>query len=164
MDNVTINITEAPINVTVNVEEAALSNLAVLHSLATAANDFLVASGVGVFVKKTLAEVKTILGLTDPFQTPVFANPLNLDATSHKDFKCGIITGNTTINLNNTSDGDAGMIILIIDGIGGYAVLPGVAFTVKLGTTSIVTTLNTKNVISWRKVGSDIYYTIIQAV
>lgn len=33
------------------------------HSLATAANDFLVASGVGVFVKKTLAEVKTALGL-----------------------------------------------------------------------------------------------------
>jgi hypothetical protein len=33
------------------------------HSLATAASDFLVASGVGAFVKKTLAEVKTILGL-----------------------------------------------------------------------------------------------------
>lgn len=33
------------------------------HSLATTANDFLVASGVGAFVKKTLAEVKTILGL-----------------------------------------------------------------------------------------------------
>lgn len=33
------------------------------HALATAANDFLVASGIGVFVKKTLAEVKTILGL-----------------------------------------------------------------------------------------------------
>jgi len=31
------------------------------HSLATAINDFLVASGVGVFVKKTLAEVKAIL-------------------------------------------------------------------------------------------------------
>jgi hypothetical protein len=33
------------------------------HSLATAVSDFLVASGVGQFVKKTLAEVKTILGL-----------------------------------------------------------------------------------------------------
>ncbi len=31
------------------------------HSLATAISDFLVASGVGVFVKKTLAEVKTLL-------------------------------------------------------------------------------------------------------
>ena len=35
----------------------------ILHSLATAANDFLVASGTGAFVKKTLAEVKTALGL-----------------------------------------------------------------------------------------------------
>lgn len=35
----------------------------ILHSLATAASDFLVASGAGVFVKKTLAEVKTILSL-----------------------------------------------------------------------------------------------------
>ena len=33
------------------------------HSLATAANDFLVASGAGVFVKKTLTEIKTLLGL-----------------------------------------------------------------------------------------------------
>jgi hypothetical protein len=31
------------------------------HSLATAVSDFLVASGAGVFVKKTLAEVKTLL-------------------------------------------------------------------------------------------------------
>lgn len=35
----------------------------VAHSLATAANDFLVASGAGSWIKKTLAEVKTILGL-----------------------------------------------------------------------------------------------------
>ncbi|MBU2613785.1 hypothetical protein KJ925_05035 [Patescibacteria group bacterium] len=34
-----------------------------IHALAAAANDFLVASGAGVFVKKTLAEVKAILGL-----------------------------------------------------------------------------------------------------
>ncbi len=33
------------------------------HSLATAANDMLMASGAGAFVKKTLAEVKTALGL-----------------------------------------------------------------------------------------------------
>src|SRR3990167_1066928 len=33
----------------------------VAHSLATAINDFLVASGAGAFVKKTLAEVKTLL-------------------------------------------------------------------------------------------------------
>lgn len=38
--------------------------LGIARSLATAANDFIVASGVGVFVKKTLAEVKTLLGLS----------------------------------------------------------------------------------------------------
>ena len=32
------------------------------HNLATAANDFLVASGAGVYVKKTLAETRAILG------------------------------------------------------------------------------------------------------
>lgn len=36
----------------------------VKHSLATAENDFLVASGAGVFVKKTLAEAKSILGVS----------------------------------------------------------------------------------------------------
>jgi len=35
----------------------------ILHSLATAANDFLVASGVGAYIKKTLAETRTILGV-----------------------------------------------------------------------------------------------------
>jgi hypothetical protein len=40
-----------------------LANLGgIAHSLATAANDFLVASGSGTFVKKTLAETLTILG------------------------------------------------------------------------------------------------------
>jgi len=34
----------------------------ILHSLATAANDFLVASGAGAYVKKTLAETLTVLG------------------------------------------------------------------------------------------------------
>lgn len=43
------------------------------HSLATAVSDFLVASGSGAFIKKTLAEVKTLLGLTVDGWTPVSA-------------------------------------------------------------------------------------------
>lgn len=39
----------------------------VKHSLATTGNDFLVASGSGEFVKKTLAETKTILGAGGDF-------------------------------------------------------------------------------------------------
>lgn len=96
------------------------------------------------------------------FQTPVFANPLPLDGTTYKDFKCGLITGNTTINLTNTVDGDAGMIELIIDGVGGYTVALGVMFTKKLGSTDIDTDANADNFISWRMVGTDIVYTIIQ--
>jgi len=45
-------------------QESATYSQAVRHSLATAANDFLVASASGQFVKKTLAETKTILGVT----------------------------------------------------------------------------------------------------
>jgi hypothetical protein len=37
------------------------------HSLATATSDFLVASGAGAFVKKTLAQTQTILGITGAF-------------------------------------------------------------------------------------------------
>lgn len=44
-------------------EVATLDTAKINHSLATAISDFLVASGPGEFVKKTLAEVKTILGL-----------------------------------------------------------------------------------------------------
>ncbi len=43
--------------------EAAAKNTSVSHTLATAVNDFIVASGAGTFVKKTLAEVKATLGL-----------------------------------------------------------------------------------------------------
>jgi hypothetical protein len=50
-------------------DHGALSGLAdddhpqyIKHSLATAANDFLAASGSGAFVKKTLAEVQALLG------------------------------------------------------------------------------------------------------
>ena len=45
-----------------HVLDAEVSAVAVAHSLATAINDFLVASGAGAFVKKTLAETLTILG------------------------------------------------------------------------------------------------------
>lgn len=96
----------------------------------------------------------------DGFQTPAFANPLILDATSHKDFKCGTITGDTTVNLYNASDGDSGVIELIMDGIGGYAVALGAMFTKKLGTASINTAAGKDNFVFWFKNGADIVYTI----
>jgi hypothetical protein len=98
------------------------------------------------------------------FQTPPFADPLDLDATLYKDFKCGTITGDTTINLNNTIDGDAGMIEILIDSTGGWVVALGTMFTKKLGETELVTDANADNFISWRMVGTDIVYTIAQVV
>lgn len=97
---------------------------------------------------------------SDSFQTSAFANPLNLDATIHKDFGPITITGSTTININNASDGDGGMIEIIIDGTGGYTVQLGTMFT--KGTGTISTAANADNIISWRKVGSTIKYAIIQ--
>ena len=98
----------------------------------------------------------------DAFQTPAFANPLALDGTLHKDFKAGLITGDTTVNLTGVVDGDSGMVELIIDGTGGYTVALGAMFTKQLGETDIDNTANADNFISWRKVGSDIVYTINQ--
>ncbi len=85
----------------------------------------------------------------DAFQTPVFANPLNLDATSHKDFKCGTITGNTTVNLNNASDGDSGVIELIMDATGGYTVTLGTMFVTKIGTNDIDAAASKMNYVFW---------------
>jgi hypothetical protein len=45
-------------------EKIALEKDVIKHALATAESDFLVASGAGTFVKKTLVETKTILGVT----------------------------------------------------------------------------------------------------
>ena len=45
-----------------HVLDAEVTAVAVAHALATAANDFLVASGSGAYIKKTLAETLTILG------------------------------------------------------------------------------------------------------
>lgn len=62
------------------------TNNFVSHSLATAANDFLVASGAGVFVKKTLAEVKTILGLGTAAYTAATDYVTHALATAANDF------------------------------------------------------------------------------
>ena len=54
------------------------------HSLATAINDFLVASGVGAFVKKTLAEVKSILGLGAlAYKSTVATGDIDNDAVTY---------------------------------------------------------------------------------
>ena len=58
----------------------------VKHSLATAANDFLVASGAGAFAKQTLAQVKTTLGLGTAAYTAATAYVTHALATAANDF------------------------------------------------------------------------------
>ncbi len=57
------NVDAVQTNLNAHTSAAAPHSGHIAHSLATAANDFLVASGAGAFVKKTLAEARTILGL-----------------------------------------------------------------------------------------------------
>lgn len=125
-------------------------------------NSFMISNSALAWVVKTLAQIKTILGLALPPQSVVFANPLALDATTYKDFKCASVTGDTTVNLTGESDGDAGMIELIIDGTGGYTVALGAMFTKNAGGGTIDTTASTDNIIAWTKSGSDIIYSINQ--
>lgn len=63
----TVMIVQSGVSKQATAEKVALADNGanVRHSLAVAANDMLVASGVGAFVKKSLAEVKAILGLGD---------------------------------------------------------------------------------------------------
>ncbi len=53
----------------------------ILHALATATNDFLVASGSGVYVKKTLAETKAILMSGFPLTGWLYRKKLIIDQT-----------------------------------------------------------------------------------
>ena len=97
-----------------------------------------------------------------PVQTLAFANPLAIDGTTYKDWKCASMTGNSTINLTNVLDGEAGMIEIIINATGGYTVSLGTMFTKNSGGGTIAVTANADNIIAWTKSGTDIVYCISQ--
>jgi hypothetical protein len=149
-----------------------------------AQNSFIVSDAALDWVVKTLAQVRVILGLGTAayqniayfalashnqsastitplsLQTAVFANPLNIDTVTYKDWKC-ILTGDTIIDLINAVDGDAGMLIFPIAGADGYTVTFNAAtFTKKIGTTSLDLTAGKENIVTWRKLGAEIYYII----
>ena len=103
--------------------------------------------------------------LSAPFQIGEIDSSGNyeLDATSYKDWIIEEVTDACTINLNNTSNGDAGMLEVIIDSVGGHLVELGVMFTKKMGVREFNNEAGADNIISWRKVGEDhIVYTIAQ--
>jgi hypothetical protein len=126
-----------------NVKQAYdLAAAAIPKSLATAANDFLVASGAGTWVKKTLAEVRTLLAclltsgdsmsgelnmqdnlLTRPYiknyaevigTTPATTGTVTLDLTTGNVFNL-TPTGNVTIGFSNPpANGRAGSATIIL--------------------------------------------------
>lgn len=104
-------------------------------------------------------------GSSSPFQTATYDATIEIDCTIYKDWIC-TVTGDCTINLNNTTDGDAGMLELIIDGDSSAAevtITLGTMWTKKMGLTDIDGGDAVDNIISWRKVGaSNIVYTIAQ--
>ena len=82
----------------------------ITHALAITANDFLVASGVGVFVKKTLTETKTILGLGTAASTALSTattlgggTPSDVTVPSQKAVKTYIDQWNPVLNNNSYS-------------------------------------------------------------
>jgi hypothetical protein len=95
---------------------------------------------------------------------PTFANPLICDASISKNFVCGTITGNTTINLTNYSDGERGLIVITMDGTGGYTIDLGTMFnsTVNHAVTAVtlVTTPLASTVIEYWVLDTDVYYRI----
>ena len=104
--------------------------------------------------------------LTKGFQTASFANPLNIDCTTYKDWIC-TITADTTVNLNNVSDGDAGMLELIMEGDSSgssFAITFGTMWTKKMGAVDLDVNDGADNIISWRAIGDgstqEIVYTI----
>lgn len=103
---------------------------------------------------------ETVLG----FQTATFANPLNIDCTTYKDWIC-TVTDDCTVNLNNVEDGDAGMLELIIDA-SGVDITFGTMWTKKLGLVNLDSSDGADNIISWRAIGDgstqEIIYTIGQ--
>lgn len=77
-----------------------------------------------------------------------FADPLNFDALLSNAFYC-LITGDTTLNLNNTRVGATYLIQLDMDSTGGHTITLADLFRGETdGSTSIDTTADAVNLIS----------------
>lgn len=168
--------------------EVEITNTTLGLPSATAENDVIVANSSLSWVKKTLAQLKTILGLGTAAYTASTAyatashthgerditpkgfttetsgskGTIILDCTTYKDHRYTNINGDTTWQIYNYTAGDSGQLVFVIDDTGGYTItLDGSYFTKGDGTIS--TSANAINVVSWRAItNSIIYYNIIQ--
>jgi hypothetical protein len=98
-------------------------------------------------------------GYSVPVVVP-FANPLNCDCSLSNNHRA-TITGSTVVNLTNLTAGMSGVISLLNDGVGGYTVTLGAAFTKKInGSNDYVATASKYNLINWYYQGTQCFYTI----
>ena len=99
-------------------------------------------------------------GNEQPFQEIEYAPTVEVNCTSYKNWRVLSVTGDMLINLNNTVNGDSGMLKFTIDNIGGYTITLGTMFTEKLGSTNIDVTHDAINYITWMNVDGYITCTI----
>jgi len=95
------------------------------------------------------------------FEYTIYASVINLDVSKANDFYIPEITGDCTINLLNTKDGDSGIIEAVMDGTGAYTITFGAMFTKRISD-AFDTTASGDNFISWQRIGDDIIYQISQ--
>ena len=158
MDNISVPITEESITVTIS-DGATWDGISGKPSAAVE-NSLMVSDAASGWSSKTLAEVKTILGLDLPVQTAQFAIPLAIDVTTYKDWKCTNVSGDTTLNITGESEGNAGMIELYNSASG--VVTMGAMFTKNAGSGVLSSAVSGDNVIGWYKTGNDIIYSVSQ--
>ena len=158
-------LTGGPVSNYVASDHAALAHLNYASAGHTGFEPYLglPASG-GYILYSTVAGVRSwgaapAGGSVLPFQAITFGDPINIDATTYKDWICSGISGDATLNLNNTTDGDAGMVELIMGSASGVITF-GTMFTKKMGPTDLASASGSDNVVSWRMAGEDIIYTI----
>ena len=116
-----------------------------------AENDFLVASSALAWVKKTLAQVKTILGLGSAAYTDStdYATAGHTHAAPAYEFQSTTVAGNTELTLTGIVAGNAGMLVVNVDSGGPYNITLSNVFNHKLNDETVDNTANGVTYISW---------------
>lgn len=86
---------------------------------------------------------------------------MNLDVQDSLDFICRSVEGNCVVNLVNATDGDSGVIELIMDSTGGYTVTLGSMFTKRVSVDELDTDASADNFVVWQKICNDIVYSVM---
>lgn len=145
----------------------------VAHSLATAANDFLVASGSGTFVKKTLAEVLVILahasshasGAADAIKLDDLATPddnTDLDVSASRHGLCPKLPGTTTTFLRGDGTFTTPASDWWFSISSGYTATPASTSTLTM-TSDLTGTLQAGYGLKYT-IGGTVYYGMITAI